>query len=83
MPKSIAAAKSQNFVNIAVAQNTTWAKFLELKFFLSEKARLCRYHQNKKELGVTSSSYINLTMRLTYNEIVDKIVFISLKAGQN
>ena len=33
-------------------------------FFLSEKTKLYRYYQKKNQLGVTSSSYINLTMKL-------------------
>ena len=57
--KSIPAAKSQNFVGISGAQNPTWAK----NFFL-EKTRLCKYHKNKNQFEVTSSSYINLTMKL-------------------
>ena len=39
-------------------------KFWNLNFFLFEKIRLYRYYQNKNQLGVTSSSYINLTMKL-------------------
>ena len=57
-------AKSQNFVDISVAQRPTWAKFLEFGFFLSEKTRLYICYLNKNQLGVTSSSYINLTMKL-------------------
>ena len=39
--------------------------FWNLNFFvLFEKTRLNRYHQNKNQLGVTSSSYINLTRKL-------------------
>ena len=33
VPKSIPAAKYQNFVDISGAQKPTWAKFLELRFF--------------------------------------------------
>ena len=32
--------------------------------FLSKKTRLCRYYQKKNQLGVTSSSYVNLTRKL-------------------
>ena len=51
------------------AQNTIWVKFLEFIIFLPEKARYItrryiRYHQNKNQLGVTSSSYVNLTIKL-------------------
>ena len=62
--KSIAAAKSQNFVNISGAQKHTWEKLLEFEFFLSEKTRLYIYYQNKNQLVVTSLSYINLKMKL-------------------
>ena len=41
-------------------QKRTWANFLEFGFFLPENSRLYRYYQ----LGFTSSSYINLTMKL-------------------
>ena len=59
-------AKSQNFVDISGTQKQkpTRAKFLEVEFFLSEKKRLYRYYQNKNQLEVTSSSYINLRMKL-------------------
>ena len=33
VPKSIPAAKFQNFVDISVVQKPTWAKFLEFDFF--------------------------------------------------
>ena len=63
--KSIPAAKSQNFVDILGAQKLTLAKFLDFVFFfLPEKTRLCRHYENKNQLGVTSSSYINLTKKL-------------------
>ena len=64
----------QNFIffNSSGAQKPTWAKFLEFEFFLAEKARLYRYHQNKNQLEVT----------LSYNESVDKIIFTSLIIGQ-
>ena len=62
--KSIPAAKSQNFVDISVAQKHTGTKFLEFEFFSSEKTRLQRYYQNKNQLLVTSSSYINLAIKL-------------------
>ena len=66
--KSIPAAKfCQNFVDILGGQKSTWANFLEFGFFLSEKKTLYRYHQNKNQLGVTSSLYINLTMKLMIN----------------
>ena len=61
--KSKPAEKPPNFVDISGAQKPIWAKFLEFDFFLSEKTRLHRYCQNKNELVVTSSSYINLTMK--------------------
>ena len=62
--KSIPVAKSQNFVDISRAQKPTWAKFLEFESFLSEKTRLHIYYQNKNQLVVTSSSCINLTIKL-------------------
>ena len=42
----------------------TWGKFLKFEFFLSEKIWLYRYYQNKNQFPVTSSSHINLTMKL-------------------
>ena len=42
----------------------TGTKFLEFEFFSSEKTRLQRYYQNKNQLLVTSSSYINLAIKL-------------------
>ena len=63
VPKSIPAVKSQNFVDIPGAQKPT-SKIFGIWIFLSEKTRLHRYHQNKNELGVTSSSYVKLTMKL-------------------
>ena len=33
-------------------------------FFLSKKTRLYRYYHNRNQLGVISSSYINLSMKL-------------------
>ena len=46
-------------------QKPTWANFLEFRFFFTpEKSRLYRYYQNKNQLGFTSSSYINLTLKL-------------------
>ena len=65
--KSIPAGKSQNFVDISRAaqkHNTQQTKFLEFEFFLSGKGRLHSYYQNKNQLVVISSSYINLTMKL-------------------
>ena len=38
--------------------------------FLCEKKRLYRYYQNKNQLGVISSSYINLTMKLLIKSYV-------------
>ena len=38
--------------------------FWNLIFFSSGKTRLHRYYQNKNQLVVTSSSYLNLTMKL-------------------
>ena len=43
---------------------STWANFLEFRFFLPEKSRLYRYYQNKNQLGFTSSSYMSLAMNL-------------------
>ena len=60
--KSIPVAKSKNSVDISGAQKPIWTKFL--KFILSEKTRSHRYYQNKNQPVVTSSSYINLTMKL-------------------
>ena len=37
--------------------------FLEFDFFLCEKTWLHSYYKNKNQLVVTSSSYINLTMK--------------------
>ena len=54
--KSTPAAKSLNFVDISGAQKPTWAKLLELGFFLPEKTRLQRYYQNKNQVVFTSSS---------------------------
>ena len=51
-------------LDISGALKPTWAKFWEFEFFLSEKTRLYRYYQNKNQLVVASSSYINLTMKL-------------------
>ena len=68
MPKSIPAAKYENFVDISGAQNPTWAKFLEFD----------RYYQKKNQYGLTSSSYINLTMK-----IVDKILTAKQNKKQN
>ena len=62
--KSIPAAKSQNFVDISGAQKPIWATIFGIWIFLSEEKRLYRYYQNKNQLVVTSSSYINLTMKL-------------------
>ena len=39
-------------------------KIFGICFFLTEKTRLYRYYQNKNQLGVKSSSYINFTMKL-------------------
>ena len=64
MSKSTPAAKSQNFVDNSRAQKPTWAKFSEFEFYLSEKTRSYRYCQSKNQFVVTSSSYINLTMKL-------------------
>ena len=47
----ILAGKSQNFVDTLRPQKPMWTKFLEFDFSLSEKTR-------------SSSSYINLTMKL-------------------
>ena len=74
--KSIPAAKSQNLVDISDAQKPTWAKFWEFDFFLSEKTRLYIYYENKNQHAV--SSFIHES----YNEIVDKIVFISSRMRQ-
>ena len=62
--KSTLAAKSENFGVISGAQKHIWAKFLEIDFFLFERTRLYRYYQMINQLGVTSSPYINLTMKL-------------------
>ena len=45
-------------------KNRHGQNFWKLNFFLSEKKRLYRYYQNKNQLEVTSSSYINLRMKL-------------------
>ena len=49
----------------------TWAKFLEFDFFYLKRQGyiyiyiyIYIYYQNKNQLGVTSSSYINLTIKL-------------------
>ena len=42
-------------VVISGAQKPTRAKFLEFEFPFSEKTSLYKYHQNKNQLGVTSS----------------------------
>ena len=47
--KSIPVAKSQNFVDISGAKNPHGQNFWDLNF-LSEKARLYRYYQNKNLL---------------------------------
>ena len=51
--------------------------FLEFDFFLCEKTWLHSYYKNKNQLVVTSSSYINLTMKLLI-----KSLFISSKIWQ-
>ena len=43
-------------------KNPTWAKFLELKFFFICKDKIT--YQNKNQLVVKSSLYINITMKL-------------------
>ena len=43
---------------------TDMGKLFGIWDFLPEKSRLYRYYQNKNQLGFTSSSYINITMKL-------------------
>ena len=52
-----------NVIDISGAQKPIWTNFLEFEFFLSEKTRLHRYHHNKNQLRVTSSSYTNHTIK--------------------
>ena len=49
--KSIAAAKSQNFVNTLGPEKSTRTKFLEFDFFLIWKDKVIRYYQEKTKLG--------------------------------
>ena len=60
MSNSIPAAKFQNFVDTLI---------LEFDFFYLKRQGY-RYYQGKNQVGLTSSSYINLI----YNEIVDKVI---------
>ena len=43
---------------------THMGKIFGIWIFLSIKARLYRYYQKKNQLGVTASSYVNLTRKL-------------------
>ena len=43
---------------------THMGKLFGIYIFLSEKSRLYRYYQNKNQIGFTSSSHINLAMKL-------------------
>ena len=78
MSKSVPAAKSQIFVDNSGAQKPTWANFLGFEFFLSEKTRLHRHYQNKNQLLVTSSSCINVTMKLLI-----KLYLLAQKQGKS
>ena len=54
----------QYFFDISRVQKPTRAKYFEFKFVSSKKTRLHRYHQNENQHVVTSSSYINLAIKL-------------------
>ena len=73
-------AKSQNFVDISEAQKPTWVEFLKFGNVYLKSQGLYRYNQNENHLW----SHISFVHKC-YNEIVDKIVFISpkKKKGQN
>ena len=75
MSISIHAAKSQNFVNISGAQNR-WAKYLEFIFFFLKRQGYVDISPEQK------STWCHIIfIHKSCNEIVNKIVFISLKAG--
>ena len=58
-------AKSQNFVDTLAPQNPCGQNSWNLIFFLKRQGY--RYYQEKIQVGITSSSYINLTMKLLIN----------------
>ena len=64
VPKPILTAKSQNLVNTSEAQKPTWAKFLEFGFFYPKRQGYIDITRKKNQLGVTSSSYVNLIRKL-------------------
>ena len=59
----VAAAKSGNFVDTLWPQKLMGTKFLEFDFFYLERQGY-RYYHEKSQVGLASSSCINLTMKL-------------------
>ena len=74
--KSIPAAKSQNFVDVSWAQKTKCAKFLEFNFLYLNRQGYIDITEQKSTCGCI------ILIHKSYNEIVDKILFISSKTGQ-
>ena len=76
MSKSIPAAKSQDFVDISGVQNAIWATLLEFNFLFYLK------RQVYVDITRTKSTWGDIIFKhKSNNEIVNKVGYISLKAG--
>ena len=63
-------------MDILGAQKSTWAQFLEFDYFYLKREVYIDIARAKINLGS------HISIHKSYNEIVDKIVFMSAKTGQ-